>query len=132
MDLPAAAFEYVQSIEAADEAYRIIRVCTGLLTSRERSKKTEGVFLGALRGFRGEIRNPPGLVFFLSLFLLEKQKKKWNRTRKFAEDHQLSAVFPHTPKRLSPEEDVSLLHTPVMLQLNYKRREPLDERGRMR
>ena len=43
---------------------------------RERSKKTEAVFLGALKGAPGGNRNPPGLVFFLSLFLLEKQKKK--------------------------------------------------------
>ena len=44
--------------------------------SRERFKKTEAVFLGASRGLRGGNRNPPGLVFFLSLFLLQKQKKK--------------------------------------------------------
>ena len=47
-----------------------------LQISRERSKKTEAVFLGAFKGAPGRNRNPPGLVFFLSLFLLEKQKKK--------------------------------------------------------
>ena len=49
--------------------------------SRERSKKTKAVFLVALRGLRGEIGIPPGLVFFLQLFLLEKQKKKLYRSR---------------------------------------------------
>ena len=43
--------------------------------SRKKSRKTEAVFLVASRGPGGN-RNPPGLVFFLSLFLLEKQKKK--------------------------------------------------------
>ena len=45
-------------------------------------------FLGRFKGVRGEIRNPPGLVFFLPLFLLEKQKKKWDSPRKSAEDFQ--------------------------------------------
>ena len=31
----------------------------------------------------GGNRNPPGLVFFLQLFLLEKQKKKLDGSRKF-------------------------------------------------
>ena len=57
-------------------------------SSQERSRKTEAVFLGALRGFGGGIRNPPGLFFFLPLFLLEKQKKKWDSPRKSAEDFQ--------------------------------------------
>ena len=56
--------------------------------AREKSRKTEAVFLGASRGLRGEIRNPPGLVFFLPLFLLEKQKKKWDRSRKSVEGLQ--------------------------------------------
>ena len=47
-----------------------------LQVSREKSRKTEGVFSGRFKGAPGENRNPPGLVFFLSLFLLEKQKKK--------------------------------------------------------
>ena len=46
---------------------------------------------GSLRGNR----NPLRLVFFLPLFLLEKQKKKWDRSRKFAEGFQPSASFPH-------------------------------------
>ena len=58
-------------------------------------------FLGRFKGVRGEIRNPPGLVFFLPLFLLEKQKEKWDRTRKFAEEAQPSASFPQA-KRISP------------------------------
>ena len=40
------------------------------LVSRERSKKTEAVFLVGSRGLRGEIEIPPG-----ARFLLEKQKK---------------------------------------------------------
>ena len=70
LDLPAAAFEYVQSIETAVETCGFIRIRIGLLTSRERSKKTEAVFLGASRGLRGEIRNPPGPLFFCQRFLL--------------------------------------------------------------
>ena len=52
---------------------------------------------GSLRGNR----NPLRLVFFLPLFLLEKQKEKWDRTRKFAEEAQPSASFPQA-KRISP------------------------------
>ena len=43
--------------------------------SRERSKKTEAVFLVGSRGLRREIEIPR------ARFLLEKQKKKWNRSR---------------------------------------------------
>ena len=57
-------------------------------SSQERSKKTEAVFLGALRGFGGGNSQSPGLFFFLPLFLLEKQKKKWDSPRKSAEDFQ--------------------------------------------
>ena len=45
------------------------------LVSREKSKKTEAVFLVGSRGLRGEIEIPPGLVSFCQHFLLEKQKK---------------------------------------------------------
>ena len=41
---------------------------------------------GSLRGNR----NPLRLVFFLPLFLLEKQKKKWDSSRKFVGEHQPS------------------------------------------
>ena len=57
--------------------------------SRERSKKTEAVFLVGSRGSGGEIEIPPGSfsfasVFFCQRFLLEKQKKMLDRTCKFA------------------------------------------------
>ena len=58
---------------------------------------------GSLRGNR----NPLRLVFFLPLFLLEKQKKKWDRSRKFAEGFQPSASFPHPTFR----EQLLVLHT---------------------
>ena len=48
---------------------------------REKSRKTEGVFLVGSRKSGGK-RNPSGLVFFLQLFLLEKQKKKLDRSRR--------------------------------------------------
>lgn len=51
--------------------------------SREKSRKTEAVFLVGSRGLRGEIEIPPGIVFFLQLFLSEKQKKKLDGSRKF-------------------------------------------------
>ena len=56
-----------------------------------KSKRFSWSVQGSLRGNR----NPLRLVFFLPLFLLEKQKKKWDRSRKFAEGFQPSASFPH-------------------------------------
>ena len=47
------------------------------------SHKTEAVFMVGSRELRGGNRNPPGLVFFLQLFLLAKQKKKLDGSRKF-------------------------------------------------
>ena len=59
-----------------------------LQITREKSRKTEAVFLVGSRGFGGENRNPPGLVFFCQRFLLEKQKKMLCRSRKFVEGLQ--------------------------------------------
>ena len=91
--------------------------------ARERFKKTEAVFLGALRGSGGKFAIPrapnrkpaqrlrfgkeemstedkrrrsrrlvPPWSFLTRLrFLLEKQKKMLDRSRKFAEDYQPSA-----------------------------------------
>ena len=47
------------------------------------SHKNRSGFSGRLKGAPGGNRNPPGLVFFLQLFLLEKQKKKLDGSRKF-------------------------------------------------
>ena len=47
------------------------------------SHKNRSGFYGRFKGAPGENRNPPGLVFFLQLFLLEKQKKKLDGSRKF-------------------------------------------------
>ena len=45
--------------------------------ARERSKKTEAVFLVASRGLRGEIRNPTGRFFsFANVFFFGGTKKK--------------------------------------------------------
>ena len=49
-----------------------------------KSKRFSWSVQGSLRGNR----NPLRLVFFLPLFLLEKQKKKWDRSRKFVGDYQ--------------------------------------------
>lgn len=61
----------------------VCQISTPFLLSREKSRKTEAVFLVGSRELRGEIEIPPGLVFFLQLFLLEKQKKKLDGSRKF-------------------------------------------------
>ena len=100
-----------------------------LQASRERSKKTKGVFLGALKGAPGGNRNPPGLVFFLQLFLLEKQKKMLNRTRKFLKRVAvLTNVSSTTQKHCGFTEgfllfaaarrDVSGTHASVLLSAN--------------
>ena len=47
------------------------------------SQKNRSGFSGRFKGASGGNRNPPGLVFFLQLFLLEKQKKKLDGSRKF-------------------------------------------------
>ena len=48
------------------------------------SHKNRSGFYGRFKGTPGGNRNPPpGLVFFLQLFLLEKQKKKLDGSRKF-------------------------------------------------
>ena len=47
------------------------------------SHKNRFGFSGRFKGAPGGPRNPPGLVFFLQLFLLEKQKKKLDGSRKF-------------------------------------------------
>ena len=48
------------------------------------SHKNRSGFSGRFKGAPGGgNRNPPGLVFFLQLFLLEKQKKKLDGSRKF-------------------------------------------------
>ena len=57
LDLPVSAFEYVQSIETAVETCGFIRIRTGLLTSRERSKKTEAVFLVGSRRSGGKSKS---------------------------------------------------------------------------
>ena len=44
-------------------------------------QENQSGFLGRFKGAPGGNRNPPGLVFFLQLFLLEKQKKKLYRSR---------------------------------------------------
>ena len=46
-----------------------------LQISRERSKKTEAVFLVALRGLRGEIEIPPGSFSFASVFFWRSKRK---------------------------------------------------------
>ena len=61
-----------------------------LQITREKSRKTEAVFLVGSRGpgGGGGIEIPPGLVFFCQRFLLEKQKKMLCRSRKFVEGLQ--------------------------------------------
>ena len=86
--MAVSVFEYVQSIETAVETCGFIRIRTGLISVRERSKKTEAVFLGVSRGLRGEIRNPPGPLFFCQRFLLGKQKKMLDGSRKSVEVSQ--------------------------------------------
>ena len=43
--------------------------------SREKSRKTEGVFLVASRGFRGEIEIPPGSFSFCHFFFWRSKRK---------------------------------------------------------
>ena len=47
------------------------------------SQKNRSGFSGRFKGAPGGNRTPPGFVFFLQLFLLEKQKKKLDGSRKF-------------------------------------------------
>ena len=47
------------------------------------SHKNRSGFSGRFKGTPGGNRNPPGLVCYLQLFLLEKQKKKLDGSRKF-------------------------------------------------
>ena len=47
------------------------------------SQKNRSGFSGRFKGAPGGNRNPPGFVFFLQLFLLAKQKKKLDGSRKF-------------------------------------------------
>ena len=47
------------------------------------SQKNRSGFSGRFKGAPGGNRNPPGIVFFLQLFLSEKQKKKLDGSRKF-------------------------------------------------
>ena len=46
-----------------------------LHVSREKSRKTEGVFLVASRGFRGEIEIPPGSFSFCHFFFWRSKRK---------------------------------------------------------
>ena len=47
------------------------------------SHKNRSGFYGRFKGAPGGKSKSPGLVFFLQLFLLEKQKKKLDGSRKF-------------------------------------------------
>ena len=85
-----------------------------LQITRERSKKTEAVFLGALKGAPGGNRNPPGLVFFCQRFLLEKQKKMLVSSCKFLKRvPALAGVSSTTQKRCGFAEGFQLLTLPV-------------------
>ena len=58
---------------------------------------------GSLRGNR----NPLRLVFFLPLFLLEKQKKKWDCTCKFVEGYQPYARIKNMQNKAGTASDPS-------------------------
>ena len=84
---------------------------------------------GSLRGNR----NPLRLVFFLPLFLLEKQKKKWVGSCKFAEEPQPYSR-PHLP--VSPQKQlttgnpgISKRKSAVFLHIVYKSFTILKKKG---
>ena len=52
----------------------LVQICQ---LSRERSKKTEGVFLGAPRGSGGKFAIPPGSFSFASVFFWRSKRKCW-------------------------------------------------------
>ena len=61
---------------------RCIKNSELLQVPREKSRKTEGVFLVGSRGAGGKSKSPR-LVFFSQSFLLEKQKKMLDSSRRF-------------------------------------------------
>ena len=75
LDLPVSAFEYVQSIETAVKTCGFIRIRTGLLTSRERSKKTEAVFLVGSREAEGKSKSPQARFLFATFSFGEAKEK---------------------------------------------------------
>ena len=101
-------------------------------SARERSKKTEAGFLVGSRGFGGKSKSPRS-PFLLPAFSFGEAKENAGPQSQICRRVSAFCPFPHIHQTTaSPEEAVVLLHTPAMLQLNYKRREPLDEWGRMR
>ena len=51
--------------------------------SREKSRKTEAVFLVGSRGLRGEIEIPPGSFSFCSFFFWRSKRKSWTAAANF-------------------------------------------------
>ena len=101
-------------------------------TSRERSKKTEGVFLVGSRESEGKSKSPQARFLF-TIFLLEKQKKKWVGSRKFVEEPQPYSRL-HLP--VSPQKQltarnpgISKRKSAVFLHIVYKSFTILKKKG---
>ena len=95
--MAVSAFEYVQSIETAVKTCGFIRIRTGLLTSRERSKKTEAVFLVGSRESEGKSKSPQAL-FLLPAFSFGEAKENAVPHSLICTAYQPFARLPETPK----------------------------------
>ena len=62
-----------------------------ILSYRGKDPRKPKRFSWSVQGGPEGNRNPSGLFFFCQRFLLEKQKKMMDRSRKFVEDYQPSA-----------------------------------------
>ncbi len=60
-----------------------VQIAELLQASRERSKKTEAVFLVALKGAPGEIEIPPGSFSFCNFFFWRSKRKSWTAAANF-------------------------------------------------
>ena len=95
-------------------------------------QKNRSGFSGRFKGFRGKFAIPR-LVFFLPLFLLEKQKKKWDCTCKFVEGYQPYARIKNMQNKAGTASDPSrpLPEIQLVWQIGAARGRSCKETGRL-